>query len=235
MMGNNNPNVYCVILITSGFRTLELKGIGIMRNARKSAFLLHVVVVGLLGSTCLVRAQMETATRGSTNGNNEGRAPRRWSQNERITGEPIGERLLDRLLANAKLTTELGLTDETVAKLREESHALQLRSIDLNAQIRKLSLDQADRMSKLLVSADANSNEVMMGVEEIGRLRTEQAKLAVQQLMVVRKYLTPDQIRKAHELMRERMQKNAEAHSAKKEKNATSPTGSQPTHPPEGW
>ena len=206
-----------------------------MKIARNLVFSFLVVLVGWLGSTVLVLADMEIAPRGGTNNNNEGGAPRRWPQNERMAGDQIGERLIDRLLANAKLTTELGLSDETVAKLRAESHALQLRMIDLNAQIRKLSLNQADRMSKLLLSADISTNEVMASVEEIGRLRTEQAKLAVQQLLVVRKYLTPDQIRKAHEIMRERMQKNAEAHSAKKDKNALSPTGSQPTNPPEGW
>ena len=187
-----------------------------------------VLAVGL-GVAFAALAGAENAPAGDSGSNAEVRAARRMAPNER-KGEQMGERLIDHLLANARLTTEIGLTEDTVARLREESHALQARQIDLDAQIRKLSLSQADRMSKLLLSADVNTNEVMKSVEEIGRLRTEQAKLAVQHLLVVRQYLTPDQIRKARELMRERMQNNADGRPAKRDKNAPAAAGT----PPEG-
>jgi len=181
---------------------------------------------------------MELAPSGNaTNNNNSGRASRHWAQpNDRMTGPQAGERLIDHLLANDKLTAEIGLQADIVAKLREESHAIQTQQTELDTQIRKLALDQASRMSKLLLSSDANTNEVMKAVEEIGRLRTEQAKLAVQNLMVVRKYLTPDQIRKARELMRAQMQnKDNEVRPGKKERGATAPAGPPPPKPPEGW
>ena len=206
-----------------------------MARAKKTAYFCLVMSALVLVPAAIALADGETAPQGGANSTNESRAPRRWSQSERMAGEQIGERLIDRLLASAKLTTEIGLTNDTVAKLREESHALQIRQIDLDAQIRKLSLTQADRSSKLLQASDANTNEVMKSVEEIGRLRTEQAKLAVQNLMVVRKYLTPEQIRKARDLMRERMQNNGEARPAKREKNAAASAGTPPPKPPEGW
>ena len=133
------------------------------------------------------------------------------------------------------LVLEIGLQADIVAKLRDESHAIQAQQIDFDARIRKLALDQANRMSKLLLSPDANTNEVIIAVEEIGRLRTEQAKLAVQNLLVVRKYLTPEQIRKARELMRAQMQnKDNEVRPAKKGNSA--PTAGTPaSKPPEGW
>lgn len=208
-----------------------------MRFFKKTEFSLPLVLALVLGSTSQGWADMELAPRGGTNSNAEGRTPRRWAQHERMgVGEPMGERLIDRLLANAKLTTEIGVSAENVVKLREESHTIQARRIDLDAEIRKLSLMQTDHMAKLLSAADANTNEVMKTVDQLGQLRTEQAKLAVQNLLVIRKYLTPEQIRKARELMRERMQNNAEARAEKKkEKNGSFSTVAPPPKPPEGF
>lgn len=163
---------------------------------------------------------------------------------------PESDRIIDRLLANAKFVAELGLTDDTVTKLHDEMKVVQDKSIDLDAQIHKLALDQAEQMSRFLQSTDAGTNGLMKVVEEIGKQRTEQAKLAIQRLLVLRKYLTPEQIRKAHELVRERMQKEREARgdqpggaaAAKAERRnaaakakADAPPGPPPPKPPEGW
>jgi hypothetical protein len=195
----------------------------------------QVLLAMLLTLPLAALADMEIEPRVGAN-KTEGRAARRWvQQNERAEGEGgVGERLIDRVLANAKLTTELGLTEETVTRLREESRALQVRQIELDAQIRKLSLEQTDRMAKLLLASDANTNEVMKTVEALGRLRTEQAKLTVQHLMAVRRHLTPEQIRRARELMHDRAQKNAE-NRARKEKAPAPAAGPLPPKPPEGW
>ena len=215
-----------------------------MKCKGKMIFVYLSVLAMLLCAVPLARADMEIAPRGAvtaTTANTEDHAARRMGQNARALGDMSGERLIDRLLANAKLTKELGISDETVVKLREESRQNQNRQIDLDAQISKLSLVQHDSMTKLLWDADANTNEVMKALEEIGRLRTEQAKLAVQNLLVIRKYLTPEQISKARELMRERLQNNVaarrektDARPAKKEKG-TQPAGPLPPKPPEGW
>ena len=195
---------------------------------------MFIISYMLLCGVPLARADMEIAPRGTPNANNEERAARGAGMNGRAPGDLSGERLMDRLLANAKLTKELGLSDETVANLREESRQNKTRQIDLDAQILKLSLAQHDAMAKLLLDADTHTNEVMKILEDIGRLRTDQAKLAVQNLLMIRKYLTPDQIRKARELMRERQQNNAvrrekaEARPPKKEKGAP-PAGPQPS------
>ncbi|MFZ4395980.1 MAG: hypothetical protein ACOYOU_10190 [Kiritimatiellia bacterium] len=195
---------------------------------------MFVISYMLLCGVPLARADMEIAPRGAANANNEERAARGAGTNGRVSGELSGERLMDRLLANVKLIKELGLSDETVVILREESRQNKTRQMDLDAQILKLSLMQHDFMAKLLLDADTHTNEVMKIIEDIGRLRTEQAKLAVQNLLMIRKYLTPDQIRKARELMRERQQNNAvrrekaEARPPKKEKGAP-PAGPQPS------
>ena len=163
---------------------------------------------------------------------------------------PESDRIIDRLLANPKFVAELGLTDDTVNKLHDEMKGVQDQFIDLDAQIRKLALEQAEQMSRCLQSAEAGTNGLMKVVEEIGKQRTEQAKLAIQRLLVIRKYLTPEQIRKARELVRERMQqkeretrgeqtgavkgerRNAAGKAAVK---ADAPAGPPPPKPPEGW
>ena len=208
-----------------------------MRNRRTIGFSIHAALAVLLGSTVAALADREIAPPGGTNINNEGKTPRRWAQpNDRMAGPQVGERLIDLLLANTKLTTEIGLSPETVASLRGESHAIQAQHNEIETQIRKLSLEQANRMSRLLQASDANTNEMMKTVEEIGRLRTEQAKLAIQNLMVIRQHLTPDQIRRARELMRE-LQKDGDVHPGKKEgKEGPVPfAGPPPPKPPEGF
>lgn len=209
-----------------------------MKRKVKTFFILSFVPAMLLCAVPLALADMEIAPRATAKANNEERAARGMAL---TPAEMSGERLIDRLLANAKLTKELGLSEDTVVKLREESRQNQNRQIDLDAQIRKLSLVQHDTIAKLLLSADANTNEVMKTLDEIGRLRTDQAKLAVEKLLLIRKYLTPEQISKAHELMRDRQQNNAaarrekpDARPAKKEKDAQ-PAGPQPAKTPEGW
>jgi Spy/CpxP family protein refolding chaperone len=212
-----------------------------MRDTKTGNFSFPAALAVLLGSTVAALADMELAPPGgAATTNNDGPALRHWAQpNDRMGGPQVGERLIDHLLANDKLTAEIGLQADIVAKLREESHAIQTQQADLNTQIRKLSIEQANCMSKLLLSPDANTNEVMQTVEEIGRLRTEQAKLTVRNLMIVRKYLTPDQIRKARELMRAQMQnkdgnKDGEVRSAKKGTLAPA-AGTPAPKPPEGW
>ena len=195
----------------------------------KTNLSLPLTLALVLGLISLARADPDA--RGGTNTTMEGRV-RRWSPNERLGGrEQFGERLIDRLLNNPKLTTEIGLNEDQVARLREEGHEIEVRQMELESRIRKLALLQADHMSKLLLSPEVNTNEVMKGVEALGQLRTEQAKLTIQALLVVRKHLTPEQIRKARELMRDHMQTNAEARAEKK-KEKSAPVAPPP---PEGF
>jgi len=168
-----------------------------------------------LCATSVALSDGEHAAQDGTNGYNVGWAPRRGAQNGRMNGEPGGERLLDRLLSNTNLAAEIGLDEETIAKLREETHALKDRQVELTVQIQKLSLKQADLMPKLMSAPDANADEIMNTIDAIGKLRTEQAKLMVQNLITVRKYLTPAQISKAREKIRAQMRENNEARPAK--------------------
>ena len=178
------------------------------------------------------------------------RAEKRWQPGERMGGEtgPVwaermeGERIIDRVLANPEVMEKLGVTEEALGKLRAEIKDVQTRSIDLDAQVRKLAVEQADQMSKFLQSPDANTNALMKLADDLGKARTDQAKLMLQRLFVIRKYMTPEQIAKAREMMRDRLLRergeNGEGKANKTERQnrkADKPAGAPPPKPPEGW
>lgn len=211
-----------------------------------------LVAVICMGSCCL--ADMEVARSAAGEKAEEGAGRRRW-QGE--AGWGIGMlgsgRFIDRVLINPRVATELGLTEETVNKLREELKELDAKSVDLDARVKKLALDQADQLSRFLQNREAGTNDLMKLTEDIGRQRTEQGKLAIQRLVVIRKYLTPEQIRKARELVHEHMQKEREGRGGaaagapgpraneRTEKRANprplkaETPGTPPPKPPEGW
>ena len=206
-----------------------------------------VLACGMAG---LAAADMEVAPQGAEGGV---QARKRWQASPRAEGEsralalPEGERLIDRMVANPRFTAELGLTEETGTKLREEIKGVHARSVELDERVRKLSLEQADQLAKYLQSPDAGTNGLMKLSEDIGRERTEQAKLAIERLIVIHKYLTPEQIRKAHELLREHLKERearggAAAGAGRAERRGgTGKAGGKPDpaapppQPPEGW
>lgn len=163
------------------------------------------VLLCLASGTLAADPPPPTSAAGS---NNDGRAAmRRWDRPGGLARpQQMGERLIDQLLANTKLTEAIGLNADVAAKLRDELHALQAQCGELEAQINKISLEQEGHLKKWLWQRQPpdDSGEIMKTVEEIGRLRTEQAKLNIQNLLVIRKYLTPEQIGKARELLRDR-------------------------------
>ena len=60
---------------------------------------------------------------------------------------------------------------------------------------------------------------ILAAVEKAGRIRTDQAKLKVKELLLIRKTLTPEQIEKIKELIRQRMNKNREEGNGKRGKD----------------
>ncbi len=156
---------------------------------------------------------------------------------------PEGDRIIDRLVANSQVMEQLGVANEAVNHMRDDLRDVQSRAGDLENRVRQLSLDQAEQMKRFFQSRDVGTNALMRLADEIGRARIEQAKLTIQRMVVIRKYLTPEQIGQARELMRERMAKEREARgepAVKQERRdraapAAAPNAQPLTKPPEGW
>ena len=195
----------------------------------------------------------------------EPRAPERPAGREhevrlekrRATGEPgawpgmEGGALLERLMDSPRVVQALGLAEEDLAGLRTALRAIEGENIDLDAQIRKLALEQTELTAKLLAAPAADPEPLMKLADDIGRARIQQAKLAIKRLVIVRQHLTPEQIRKARTMMSERLEKARELRNAERPDQNQRPAARQekiekkekreavnnppPPKPPEGW
>jgi len=122
--------------------------------------------------------------------------PLRQEHEARSPHKDAYDTLLDRLVANREVAEHMGLTDGQITRLRDESHELRLRQIDLRAELEKAALKQARVMTEEAVDEEA----LMRAVEDSGSIRTEMAKVRMRQLLLLRNVLTKDQLRKMQKL-----------------------------------
>jgi Spy/CpxP family protein refolding chaperone len=114
------------------------------------------------------------------------------------------EAMIARILTNPKAAETLGLSEEQVKALREKLDNGRKEMETLRVDLEKASVEQAHLLTATQAVDEA---AVMAAVEKAGEIRTKIAKLAVQQLLIVKKTLTPEQIEKARTVMRERLEK----------------------------
>lgn len=122
--------------------------------------------------------------------------------------------MLFRLIGEQRMAAEIGLSKEQSEALRGDMRKLRERQIDLQAQLDKLTLRQADVVAGLLADRAKSTDEAKKLVDEIGAVRTDIAKLAIDRILIVRTHLTDAQIAKARELMKARMESMREGQKA---------------------
>ena len=111
------------------------------------------------------------------------------------------EAMVARVLSNPKVAEKLGLSQEQVKTLTEKLDAVRKEIATLQIDLEGVSMQQAH----LLTTTQAvDEVAVMAAVEKTGEIRTKIAKLMIQQLLTVKKTLTPEQIEKARAMIRER-------------------------------
>jgi len=110
-------------------------------------------------------------------------------------------------ILSEKCITEAEITAEQVASLKKEFDLLDKKMFEINTQIEELSKRQAQVSIKVLTTPGDDGREMMKMTEEIGRLRTDQAKLSVKVLMVIRDHLHPQQRARLVLLMNEEREK----------------------------
>ena len=106
-----------------------------------------------------------------------------------------------RMLSSKPTLERIGVTDEAQSKqladaikpVMEESGKLEMRT-------REIMREQAQSLRDLLKDKAADPKAVMDKVDELEKLRTEQGRLAVKAVLVLRDILTPEQAEKAGEL-----------------------------------
>jgi hypothetical protein len=117
------------------------------------------------------------------------------------------ETMLCRMIAEPRVMEELGMAPEKAESLRSELNKLQERQIDLQAELQKLMLRQTDMVAGLLADRAKTPDETMKLVEEIGKVRTEIAKLTIERVLALRNHLTDEQIAKARAMMSTRLER----------------------------
>lgn len=110
-------------------------------------------------------------------------------------------------IASKEFLEKVGIQGEQAAKLKASMEAIDKQSAKLNEQIKIAAGQQAQIAKKVLAEPGANVGEIMAIIEKIGKMRTEQAKLATQRLVVIRDNLTAEQREKASALLSEEQKK----------------------------
>lgn len=109
--------------------------------------------------------------------------------------------LSERCIKEAHITPEQG------KKLRREFNLLDKKMYEIGKMIGEASKKQAEVAVKVLSTPGSDPVEMMKLTEEIGKMRTEQAKLSVKVLLIIRDTLEPPQCAKVVELMKEEREK----------------------------
>jgi Spy/CpxP family protein refolding chaperone len=111
------------------------------------------------------------------------------------------EMLIHRLTRDPELAGELGISEDQVAQLNETAYALRKRHVELRAKLEVAAMEQARLMSESGIDEQA----LMAAVEATGAVRTEMAKLRVQQLLAIRNILTEEQRQAIRKYVRSRL------------------------------
>ena len=108
------------------------------------------------------------------------------------------------LLCNSENLDKIGVTDEALrGKLTLELQPIKDKGNVLEKQIREISREQAQLMRELFAEKGRDAKPVLDKIDEVARLRAEQGRLAVKAILVARDNLSPEQLKKAQELIRE--------------------------------
>lgn len=113
------------------------------------------------------------------------------------------EFLLKGVLRNEKLAETLGVTDAQLETLRTEAQAHQAEYHGLEEQLRNCGLQQAEIMTQDEIDED----ELMQAIDHCFEIQKELAKLKMQQLLLIKRTLTPEQVEAAKAFMQEQMKK----------------------------
>ena len=137
-----------------------------------------------------------------------------------------------RHITNKEFMEKVGIADEQAKKIKEEMDKIDARLRELDVTINQAAMQQAEIAKKVLAEPGASVDEIMTVIERIGQLRTEQAKLSTQILVLVRDNLTDEQRKKAQELIAAEGQKRLAERTARREREEQRPAGGPHAPPP---
>ena len=147
-------------------------------------------------------------------------------------GNWVGKRIM-----TPEFFEKIGVKGEQAAKLKAKSDEIDKQAQKVEEEITKSAMEQAEIAKKVLAEPGASTDEMMALIEKIGKLRTEQAKLATQRLIIMRDNLTPEQREKASAALSEEQKKWREERQTREKNGEADRPGNQVRRPaaPKGW
>ena len=134
---------------------------------------------------------------------------------ERVNGARMAQRpmmggqgpWLVRMFTKKDNFEKLGITDKAKAdKLLADLESIKDEGNAIEKKVREISREQAELMRKLFADKAADSKEVMAKIDEVAKLRADQARLSVKTILMLRENLTEEQMQNARNMMMERGQ-----------------------------
>ena len=112
---------------------------------------------------------------------------------------------LVRMFTKKENFEKLGISDKAKAdKLFADLESIKDEGNAIEKKVREISREQAELMRKLFADKTADSKEVMAKIDEVAKLRADQARLSVKTILMLRENLTEEQMQNARNMMMER-------------------------------
>jgi len=107
------------------------------------------------------------------------------------SGEKHSDRvmMIEQMLDTPRAAKELGLTEEQTTLLKAKTFEMKKQQLELRHQAEMLALEQAQLMSE----ATPDEAKIMALVDKAGLVRTEESKLRISHMLLIKKTLTPEQ------------------------------------------
>ena len=132
---------------------------------------------------------------------------------ERVNGARMGPRpmmggqgpWLVRMFTKRENFEKLEISDKAKAdKLLADLESIKDEGNAIEKKVREISREQAELMRKLFADKATDSKEVMAKIDEVAKLRADQARLSVKTILTLRENLTEEQMQNARNMMMER-------------------------------
>lgn len=101
---------------------------------------------------------------------------------------------------------DLGLTPEQIQQIKDAASGSTKEMEALRSKMQAAAKAQAELMGQ----DSPNEEAILKGTDEIGKIRTDMARIRVKQMLAMQKVLTPEQRTKMREKMKAQMEKRRE-------------------------
>ena len=165
-------------------------------RTKNVCYAMMVILTGLL-TACMALGQESNAT-GSVRPPPGGAGM--WGGKGQGEGDGLrADMMLERILTNGEMIAKIGLSGDQAKTLNAAMADMKSKREKLTSQMEALALEQVTKMAQTNVDEKA----VLKLVEQIGALRTEVAKSAISELLLIKRTVTPDQMKKIREIARD--------------------------------